>query len=118
MRRLGDTFFSQVAQQMLTPPESKRTFSALPSTAPLLVDWFKGHKKTDVDQQVLGDRAGKIPDVVGMSLRKALLELMPCEVEIEIEGAGRVVAQEPGAGQECGERIRIRLASGAMERSQ
>ncbi len=118
MRRFGDAFLRQAAEEMLTPAESERSSSALPSTAPLLADWFEGHKKTDVDQQVQGGRGGKIPDVVGMSLRKALLELMPCKVEIEIEGAGRVVAQEPGAGQDCGERVLLRLASGAMEGSQ
>lgn len=41
---------------------------------------------------------GVMPDLRGLSLRKALRGLQPFEVLVEISGSGRVVEQEPRAG--------------------
>ncbi len=117
MRRFGDAFLRQTVKDKRQTNESDLASYVLPSEAGLLDAWLEKHsEKKDGQQEVKSSRGGKTPNVIGMSLRKAMLALMPCQVEIEIEGAGRVVAQQPQPGQDCGDRILLKLASGSKAR--
>lgn len=40
----------------------------------------------------------EMPDLIGMSLRKAMQALQNCTVKVNVQGAGRVVGQVPAAG--------------------
>jgi hypothetical protein len=40
----------------------------------------------------------RMPDVTGMSLRKALLHLYALDLDVDIDGYGQVVRQHPSAG--------------------
>lgn len=44
------------------------------------------------------EKTMRMPDLLGMSLRRALRLLQPLEAEIRVLGSGRVVAQEPPPG--------------------
>lgn len=112
MRRVGDAFLREAVKVMADRGTEDLASVSLPGEMPLLAEWFAHHEKKSVVEEVAEARVGKIPNVLGLSLRKALLDLMPCKVAIEIDGAGSVVAQEPEPGQECGEKIRLRLAGG------
>ncbi len=115
MRRFGDAFLRLAAKEKSGSADTDLASSALPSSTTLLENWLGQHRNKSVERENVANQAGKMPNVVGMSLRKAMLELMPCKVEIDIEGAGKVVVQHPGPGQNCGERIHLKLASGAGE---
>ena len=115
MRRFGDAFLRLAAKEMVADTEINTL--TLPEEGEIFSQWQKIYGKEETAK--LEEKRQRImPDVVGLSLRKALLELMPCKVEIDIEGGGRVVAQEPEAGQQCGERVRLKLASSLGEQSQ
>lgn len=117
MRRFGDAFLRLAAKEMASRPKADLAVAALPGNAELFGQWQRLHGARQEAQEKDEKRKGKIPNVVGMSLRKALLQLMPCQVEIDIEGAGRVVSQQPEAGLDCGDRIHIRLANGTPEQT-
>ncbi len=116
MRRFGDNFFRIVAKERQGDSGVDLENTPLPAEGPLLATWQKLNKKEDIVTEEQEVKQGKMPKVVGMSLRKALLELMPCQVEIEIEGAGRVVEQQPAFGESCGDRVLLKLASDNVER--
>lgn len=115
MRRTGDAFLRLAAKERHRDAQPDLRSRSLPSQERLLADWFAQHKVVGGEQAKAQGRVGKMPDLVGMSLRKALQQLTPCGVEVEIQGAGRVVAQEPEAGKECGARVRLRLADHHLE---
>lgn len=46
-----------------------------------------------------GETSRLMPNVVGMSLRKALYTLREMDCRFTVRGSGRVVAQEPGPGE-------------------
>ncbi|MBU0681734.1 MAG: PASTA domain-containing protein [Proteobacteria bacterium] len=115
MRKFGDAFLRLAAKEMKHISDPDVSSSALISEEELFSDWQRLQPKEVMPQKELDKHVRKMPDVVGMSLRKALLELMPCRVEVEIEGAGKVVGQEPAPGKECVDRVRIRLASDHKE---
>lgn len=50
-----------------------------------------------------------MPDLKGLSMRKGLQHLSSLEVEVSIEGSGRIVAQHPDAGASLGSDIRCEL---------
>lgn len=65
-------------------------------------------------QQVIGDVTKQVtspvdtfymPDLRGLSLRKALVLIQPYMVSVEIEGAGLVLQQTPEPGVEVGSRV-------------
>lgn len=118
MRRFGDAFLRLAAKEMENSTMTESASYVLPSVDLLLADWLKRQEEKNEVQVMKTARVGLIPNVIGMSLRKALLELMPCKVEIEIEGAGRVVAQVPESGRDCGEKILLRLDSSSVEQTQ
>ncbi len=65
----------------------------------VFVAWQEGknrEKCSAVPVVLRGEK--KMPDVIGMSLRKALQQLGDCDLAIRITGAGRVVIQHPAAG--------------------
>ncbi|MEN8257781.1 MAG: PASTA domain-containing protein [Thermodesulfobacteriota bacterium] len=115
MRRFGKTFLRLAAKEIQGGSEVDVANSALPEEGELYAQWQKLHKKEDTGKEEQDVQHRKMPNVIGLSLRKALLELMPCKVEIEIEGAGRVVEQEPSSGESCGGRVLLKLASGNVE---
>ena len=116
MRRFGDNFLRAAVKQMRVGSDVDLKSSPLPGEAELLAKWLHFNVKKDTAQEEQVVRQRIMPNVVGMSLRKALLELMPCKAGIEIKGAGRVVEQEPSAGESCGDRVLLRLASGSVEK--
>ncbi|PLX51353.1 MAG: hypothetical protein C0613_00585 [Desulfobulbaceae bacterium] len=109
MRRFANTFLEEAAKKM----ESGNTSSdvaGLPDTSRLFQAWQQQQKLVVTGETLAPTASGKMPDLLGKSLRKALRQLMACRVEVEIVGAGRVVGQQPEPGQECGERVQLRLA--------
>jgi cell division protein FtsI (penicillin-binding protein 3) len=118
MRKFGDAFLRLAAKELSKRTETDFANYVLPGDDDLLAAWFQQHQQDKEVETVEKAHHVKVPNVVGMSLRKALLELMPCKVEIEIEGAGRVVSQAPEPGQDCGPRVFLKLASDPVEQSQ
>jgi cell division protein FtsI (penicillin-binding protein 3) len=64
-------------------------------------------KKETALATMLAEEALLMPDVVGLSMRKALRVLQDKKIKVRIQGTGRVVSQSPSAGmplakvQEC-----------------
>jgi hypothetical protein len=111
MRRAADSFLRLAAKEMraTAPPASRQ--GELAEKDELYAQWRQSQATAMAGQEVRATQVGIMPAVVGLSLRKALLALMPCRVMVEMEGAGMVVAQEPEAGKECRDRVRLVLTS-------
>lgn len=109
MRRFANAFLEQATREM----DSGNVLSdvaGLPDTSQLFKTWQQQQKLVVPGTPLVQPAAGKMPDLLGKSLRKALRQLMACRVEVEIVGAGRVVGQQPEPGRNCGERVQLRLA--------
>jgi len=72
--------------------------------AEALLAWQRAEASREAGAAAKVERgaAGRMPNVVGMSLRKALQKMEPCGLRISVVGAGRVVSQHPPAGAEVG----------------
>ncbi len=51
----------------------------------------------------------RMPDVTGMSLRKALMHLYALDLEVEIDGYGQVITQSPSAGTHIDPKTQVLL---------
>lgn len=61
--------------------------------------WLSTREKEGLQTQVVGNRSPDyMPDVLGLSLRKALQGLQTSGLRIQVQGSGRVVAQHPAPG--------------------
>ena len=65
----------------------------------------------NIERAVAEIESGKVPDVTGMGAKDATYLLQLCNLEVIVEGYGKVVSQdiEPGSEVERGEVIRIEL---------
>lgn len=102
MRRWVGRFFNGIAQEELLS-----TLDSMPDRAPATTNdmykyWLREIQPEDrkKSQTVLSGTAEIMPDLKGKSLRKALTILQAMGVEVDIRGAGQVVAQQPAAGDE------------------
>lgn len=60
---------------------------------------------------MLEEQSRLMPDLTGLSLRKGLRLLQDVEVEVHVEGSGRIVSQSPKAGEvlKMGAKCRLTL---------
>ena len=65
----------------------------------------------NIERAITEMESGKVPDVTGMGAKDAMYLLQLCNLEVAVEGYGKVVSQdiEPGSEVERGEVIRIKL---------
>ena len=68
-------------------------------------------RESNMTREAISIENGKIPDVRGMGAKDALYLLQLCNLEVNIEGYGKVVSQdiEPGSEAKRGETITIKL---------
>jgi cell division protein FtsI (penicillin-binding protein 3) len=59
----------------------------------------QGEKSAEALKTVLDNHHPLMPDLVGMSLRRALRLLQDAKFKVRIQGSGRVVSQSPAAGK-------------------
>ncbi|MEN8139918.1 MAG: PASTA domain-containing protein [Thermodesulfobacteriota bacterium] len=112
MRHWAGRFYYEFGQTDLTV--SAELPESLPQDSAQVYDlWLREQGRGGEVPQQAAAASGQVvmPDLRGRSLRKALNILQPLMVEVDISGAGAVVAQEPEAGAEIsGERVILRLA--------
>lgn len=102
LRSAGEGMIGRVlslADEKVAPP----SLAMMRNRAKLIYeDWLQqGQKGSSKEKKDVARHAGQgvMPDLRGLSLRKALRNLQQSGLKIKIVGSGRVVAQEPRAGR-------------------
>ena len=80
---------------MMKPKEQEEKNFSVPDARTLQSEDLSGQSENEPDVLVT-----KMPDLVGMSLRKSLRLLQNSGVEVKVNGTGRVVSHNPPAGSE------------------
>ena len=101
VRRAVHADINKILEEHREPPLSAESARLAAEKAKVFEVWRKLRERAPgqaapVTQAQVEQK--KMPDVVGLSLRKALQHLQPCGLNITVNGAGRVVRQHPPAG--------------------
>jgi cell division protein FtsI (penicillin-binding protein 3) len=103
MRDMGEAVLGRMAILAADPVEQPGPEAMVAAEEHLFKAWLGSRtiarrvaKVADVDHQAKPPVV--MPDLRGLSLRRALRDLQTLEVRVEIVGSGRVVEQEPAAG--------------------
>lgn len=101
VRRAANGEIARILEHHREPPMTGESARLATEKAKVFEIWRKLRERAP-GQEAPDDQAQveqkKMPDVTGLSLRKALQRLQPCDLAITVTGAGRVVRQSPRAG--------------------
>ena len=98
LRRSMDDFLRQVLGMSHAVPEIGAQPSSM-NQEELYRKWLALQDSAVVFGQDEDVRSGRMPDLRGYSLRKALQVLQPYNMQIRVNGSGHVVSQEPQPGK-------------------
>ncbi|MBU0480653.1 MAG: PASTA domain-containing protein [Proteobacteria bacterium] len=69
-------------------------------------EWLRSNKDQKTNSDLISDEEQvRMPDLRGMSLRKALQVIQPLGLTIRVKGSGEVVSQEPGPGKKISKEV-------------
>jgi hypothetical protein len=101
VRRAANGEIARILEHHREPPMTGESARLATEKAKVFEIWRKLRERAP-DQEAPDAQAQveqkKMPDVTGLSLRKALQRLQPCDLAITVTGAGRVARQSPRAG--------------------
>jgi cell division protein FtsI (penicillin-binding protein 3) len=104
LRTMGEEIFSQavllVAEEAVKPEPG----ALIKREANLYAEWLRvnGHRLKP-ENHLAAKKQLVMPDLRGLSLRKALRDLAALELQLKVVGSGRVVAQLPPVGSQVNE---------------